>query len=218
MPVTRRTFSEGLIALAATAGVSLLPVTSAKAQDVVDPWELATPVPLGDVIVGSASAPVTIVEYASLSCGHCAEFHKVTWPKIKAEYIDTNKVRFVFREFPLDIKAAAASMLARCSSKGDAEKYHEVAGLLFATQDEWVTRGTPEQLRHIVKKVGIDDDAFNTCIGDQRLVDGLQLGMQHAGTKLKVDSTPTFFINGMRIKGAWPFEEFRRAIEARLKS
>ena len=109
-------------------------------------------------------------------------------------------------------------MLVRCLSKGDAIKYHEVAGLLFSTQDEWVVRDTSEQLRRIVKKVGMEDEAFNSCIASQPLVDGLQLGMQYASEILKVDSTPTFFINGTRVKGAWPIEEFRKVIDARLKN
>jgi protein-disulfide isomerase len=102
---SRRTFGVNLIAIA--VGFSLLGARTTTAQD-VDTAALATPVPLGDIVIGSANAPVTMIEYASLSCGHCAAFHESTYPTIKAEYIDTGKVRYIFREYPLDVKAAAA--------------------------------------------------------------------------------------------------------------
>jgi protein-disulfide isomerase len=214
---TRRTLNTVLAAtmLVAASGFSL--IGRAAAQD-VDAADLAKAHPLGDVVLGSANAPVTLIEYASMSCGHCATFHKSMYPAIKAEYIDTGKVRFVFREFPLDIKAAAGSMIARCLGKGDAGKYHEAVGTLFSAQDEWVPQDTSAQLRRIAKLSGMDDDAFNTCIGDQATVDALQLGMQYAGDKLKVDSTPTFFVNGTRLKGVWSLDEFRKLIDAKLKS
>ena len=220
MSLTRRHLTAALstTALVAVAGLSPLGlIGSAVAQD-VNPADLAKPVPLGDIVLGSENAPVTMIEYASLGCGHCAAFHADTYPKIKADYIDTGKVRFIFREYPLNLQAAAASMLARCAGNGDPNKYHEMAGLLFRTQDEWATRDTAEHLRRIAKQGGMDEDAFTACIGSQDMVDALQLGMAHANGKLKVDSTPTFFINGTRIKGAYPLEEFRKVIEANLKS
>src|SRR5262245_9747977 len=189
----------------------------AVAQD-VNVAELAQPAPLGDIVLGSADAPVTMVEYASLSCGHCAAFHASTYPTLKTEYIDTGKVRFIFREFPLDVQAAAASMVARCVGKGDAAKYHETAGRLFAEQDKWVGRDAAEQLRRIAVQSGLDDQAFETCMSDQALVDGLKLGMAIATSRFRVESTPTFFINGTPIRGAYPIDEFRRVIEAKLKS
>ncbi len=215
MFTSRRTFSASLVA--AAAALSLLAPRAATAQD-VDTTELATPVPLGDVIIGAANAPVTMIEYASLSCGHCAAFHESTYPAIKTEYIDTGKVRYIFREYPLDVKAAAASMVARCVSKGDAEKYHEAAGKLFATQDNWVQRDTAEQLQSTANQLGLDDDAFGTCLRNQAMVDALKIGMEVARTRFKVDSTPTFFVNGTPLRGAYPIGEFRRLIEAKLKS
>ena len=88
--------------------------------------------------LGPANAPVTITEYASMTCGHCADFNETVFPKIKSEYIDTGKIRYVFREFPLDIKAAAGSMLARCIAKDDAGKYFAVIDMLFRQQNDWV--------------------------------------------------------------------------------
>ena len=220
MSFTRRNLTAALAITALVAAAAVSPpgfIRSAAAQD-VSPVDLAKPVPLGDVVLGSANAPVTIVEYASLSCGHCAAFHSDTFPKIKAEYIDTNKVRFIFREYPLNLQAAAASMLVRCLGKGDPNRFHEAAGVLFAAQDEWATRDTAVRLRRIATQAGMDDNAFTACLANQATVDALQLGMEHASGKLKVDSTPTFFINSTRLKGAYPIEEFRKVIEANLKS
>jgi protein-disulfide isomerase len=216
LSTTRRKFNAGLCAIA--SGL-LLPgsINAASAQQ-VDATELAKPVPLGDIVLGSANAPVTMIEYASLSCGHCAAFHTGVFPTLKAEYIDTGKLRFIFREYPLDLQAAAASMVARCASKGDAQTYHDAAGKLFAKQDQWVQRDTAEQLRRIAKEAGLDDEAFNACLGNQAMVDGLKLGMEQAHSKLKVDSTPTFFVNGTQLKGSWSTDEFRKLIEAKLKS
>lgn len=207
-----------LAALATAAGLAPLGlVRNAAAQD-INLFELTRPVPLGDIVVGSANAPVTMIEYFSFSCGHCAEFHKTTYPVIKADYIDTGKVRFILREYPLNLPAAAASMLARCVGKDDPVKYEEIAGTLFGAQEQWVLRDTREQLRQIASKAGLDDGAFETCLANQETVNALQAGMAHANEVLKVDSTPTFFINGVRVKGAYPIEQFRRLIEARLKS
>jgi protein-disulfide isomerase len=188
------------------------------AQEEAKVADLATPHPLGDIVLGAANAPVTMIEYASLSCGHCAAFHKDWYPAIKAEFIDTGKVRFVFREYPLDLKAAAGSMIARCIGKGDANKYHDVASTLFKTQDEWVPQDTAAQLRRIAGQFGMDEAAFTTCIANQGTVDALWAGMQFAREKLSVDSTPTFFVNDTRMKGLWSLDEFRQVIEAKLKS
>jgi protein-disulfide isomerase len=210
--MTRRNFAAAVVAVGLFGGAR-----PAAAQD-VSAADLATPVPLGDVVIGSPTAPVTMIEYASMSCGHCAAFHETTFPLIKADYIDTGKVRFIFREFPLDLPAAAASMVARCASHGDAARYHDAAKLLFATQDEWVGQQSAAQLRHIAGKAGLDEAAFETCIRSQEMVDALKAGIDHASVRLRVDSTPTFFINGTRVKGAYPIEEFRKLIEANLKS
>lgn len=213
MFTSRRTFSAGLVAIAS----ALSGLQPAKADD-YDTAELAKPVPLGDIIVGAANAPVTMIEYASLSCGHCAAFHESTYPALKTEYIDTGKVRFIFREYPLDVKAAVASMVARCIGKGDAAKYHEAAAKLFATQDVWVQRDTAEQLQWTASQLGLGEEAFRVCLQNQAMVDGLKLGMEVARTQFKVESTPTFFVNGTPLRGAYPIDEFRRLIEAKLKS
>ena len=147
MIITRRAFTAALslTGLAALAGFSPLRlITAAMAQDAA---EVAKPVSLPDMALGPANAAVTITEYASMTCPHCAAFTENVFPKIKSEYIDTGKVRYVFREFPLDIKAAAGSMLARCIAKDDSGKYFAVVDMLFKQQSEWVMdehRGNPD--------------------------------------------------------------------------
>ena len=220
MTLTRREFTLALSATALTAIVAAPKfrlIGEALAQD-ANPAELLQPVPLGDIVLGPANASVTVIEYASMSCGHCAEFNKTVYPKIKSEYIDTNKIRFIFREFPLDIKAAAGAMLARCIAKDDANKYHAVVDILFATQNDWVMKDTSEQLRRISKQAGMNDETFNACLANQSMLDALKKGQDQAFEKFKVDSTPTFFINGTRLKGAASFEEFKKLIDPNLKS
>lgn len=220
MTLTRREFTIALSTTALVAAAGFTPlglIRTAAAQD-ANPVELAKPVPLGDVVLGATDSPVTIVEYASMSCGHCAEFHKTIYPKLKADYIDTNKVRFIFREFPLDIKAAAGAMLARCVGKDDPKKYHAVVDILFATQNDWVLKETSEQLRRVAKQAGMSDDAFNACLANQSMLDAMKKGQDDAYEKFKVDSTPTFFVNGTKLKGGATLEDFKKLIDPNLKS
>ena len=130
------------------------------------------------------------------------------FPKIKSEYIDTGKVRYVFREFPLDIKAAAGSMLARCIAKDDSGKYFAVIDMLFKQQDDWVMKNTTETLTRIGKQAGLSQQAVEDCLKDQALLDKIAADQKYASEVLKVNSTPTFFINGEMIKGETSFEEF----------
>ena len=145
MILTRRSFNAALAstALVAVAGLSPLELIGrALADDAANAADLATPSPLGDMTLGQANAAVTIVEYASMTCPHCAHFHEAVYPTLKKEYIDTGKVKFIFREFPLDIKAAAGSMLARCVGKDDPNKYFAVVDILFKTQESWISNDT----------------------------------------------------------------------------
>ena len=173
---------------------------------------VAKPVSLPDMAIGSAKAPVTITEYSSMSCPHCAAFGENVFPMLRSKYIDTGKVRFVFREFPLDIKAAAASMLARCIAKDDAEKYFGAVAVLFKQQDRLMDQ-TKDTLKLVGKLNGMSEEEVETCEKDQALLDKLAADQKYALDILKVDSTPTFFVNGERVKGAMSFEE----LEARLK-
>ena len=174
------------------------------------------PVSLPDMALGPANAPVTITEYSSMSCPHCAAFGENVFPMLRTKYIDTGKVRFVFREFPLDIKAAAASMLARCVANGDAEKFFGTIQLLFQQQQQLMEQ-TNMTLRVIGKQAGMSEQAVETCGRDQTLLDKLAADQRFAHEVIKVDSTPTFFVNGERLKGAMSFEELEETIKPRLK-
>ena len=218
MIITRRAFAAALslTGLAALAGFSPLRlIAEAMAQSASD---VAKPVSLPDMALGPANASVTITEFASMTCPHCAAFNETVFPKIKSEYVDTGKVRYVFREFPLDIKAAAGSMLARCIAKDDAGKYFAVIDMLFRQQNDWVIKNTTETLTRIGKQAGLSQQAVEDCLKDQALLDKIAADQKYASDVLKVDSTPTFFINGEKIKGETSFEEFDKRIKALLKS
>ena len=171
-----------------------------------------------DMVHGKPDAKVTIIEYASMTCPHCAAFDTAVFPKIKSEYIDTGKVRYVFREFPLDVKAAAGSMLARCIAKDDSGKYFAVVDLLFKQQNDWAMKNTAETLGRIGKQAGLSQQAVEACLKDQALLDKIAADQKYASEVLKVDSTPTFFINGEKIKGEASFEAFDKVIKPLLKS
>ncbi|AWM06003.1 DsbA family protein [Bradyrhizobium symbiodeficiens] len=218
MIITRRAFTTmlSLTGLAALAGLSPLQfISEAMAQSAAD---VAKPVSLPDMALGPNDAAVTITEYASMTCPHCAAFNEQVFPKIKKEYIDTGKVRYIFREFPLDIKAAAGSMLSRCIAKDDAAKYFAVTDMLFRQQNDWVVKNTTETLTRIGKQAGLTQQQVEACLKDQALLDKIAADQKYASDVLKVDSTPTFFINGEKIKGETSFEEFAKKINPLLKS
>jgi len=216
--ITRRAFTAAmsLTGLAALAGFSPLRlIASAMAQSAAD---VAKPVSLPDMALGPANAPVPITEFASMTCPHCAAFNADVFPKIKSTYIDTGKIRYIFREFPLDIKAAAGSMLARCIAKDDAGKYFAVIDMLFKQQGDWVMKNTTETLTRIGKQAGLSQEQVEACLKDQALLDKIAADQKYAVDVLKVNSTPTFFINGEVIKGEASFDEFDKKIKSLLKS
>ncbi len=218
--ITRRAFTAtlSLAGLAAAAGLSpwrFIGTAMAQSQLAAD---LAKPPSLPDMALGPKDAAVTIVEYASMTCPHCAAFTEQVFPKLKQAYIDTNKIRFVFREFPLDIKAAAGSMLARCIAGDDPQKYFAAIHTLFKQQESWVMGKTSEQLLLIGKQAGLSEAEVDKCLKDQALLDKIAADQKFANEKLGVNSTPSFFINGEMIKGETSFEEFERRIKAILKT
>jgi protein-disulfide isomerase len=171
---------------------------AAFAQAKIDTKDLMAPDALPDVWVGKEDAPVTMVEYASMTCSHCAAFHNETFPLLKKNYIDTGKVRFVLREFPLDALAAAAFMLARCAG----DKREAMVDLLFAQQKNWAFVDKPlDALSNLVKQAGIGSEQFQKCLDDKQLYQNVLAVRQRGGEKFGVDSTPTFFINGVRRNG-----------------
>jgi len=210
--MTRREFvvsTGALIAAAALLGSASLAFADASVE------ELMRPGPLPDLAEGKADAPVTIIEYASMTCPHCANFHKTTYPALKTKYIDTGKVRFIFREFPLDELAVAASMLARCAG---GEKSIALIDVLFASQDKWAVRDPIPALLQISKQAGFTQASFDQCLKDQTLYNNI-LAMRERGSKdYKVESTPTLFVNGKMQKGGVSIEELDKLIAPMLKS
>ncbi|MGM4920079.1 thioredoxin domain-containing protein [Tardiphaga sp. 813_E8_N1_3] len=218
MIITRRDFTAALALTGAAAAIGLSPlqlISEAFAQNATD---VAKPVSLPDMALGPKDAAVTVTEYASMTCPHCAAFTEQVFPKIKEAFIDTNKIRFVFREFPLDIKAAAGSMLARCIAKEDSGKYFAVIDMLFKQQNDWVMKDTAATLTRIGKQAGLSQQAVEECLKDQALLDKIAADQKYANEVLKVNSTPTFFINGEMLKGETSFEEFSKKITPLLKS
>ncbi len=215
-PVTpsRRRFLESSAALLAF-GSAALAAGPAAAQGAYDMTEMLKPGPLPDMILGNADAPVTVIEYSSMTCGHCANFHKNVFHYLKEKYVDTGKVRFIHREFPLDPLAAAASMLVRCSPK---EKYFDMLGLFYEQQTVWVRTDDPvTALRNLTRQIGFTDESFKTCLTDQKLLDDLTEIRKRGSEAFKIDGTPTFFVNGRASKGISTKEELDKALAPYLK-
>ena len=208
MRITRREFVVSTGAL--VAAVSFLASAPLALAQTVE--ELMRPGPLPDLVEGKADAPVTIIEYASMTCPHCANFHKTTYAALKTKYIDTGKVRFIFREFPLDELAVAASMLARCAGKDDSGKALALIDVLFASQDKWATRNPVPILQQMARQAGITEKAFDECLKDQTLYNNVLAMRERASKEYKVESTPTLFVNGKMQKGGATIEELDKII------
>jgi protein-disulfide isomerase len=202
-------------AAAITTGV-LPPLTTLAfaADNDPSPEDLAHAGPGGDIMIGSDKAPVTIIEYASMTCPHCAHFEETTLPELKKRYIDTGKVRYVMREFPLDALAAAGFMLARCAGP---DKYESVVETLFAKQADWTVQKPIPPLMAIAKQFGFTEESFNACLANQKVLDDIQAVRDHAVNKLGVNSTPTFFINGKRFVGDLSIDVMAKEIDPYLK-
>jgi protein-disulfide isomerase len=200
-------------ALLGTAAASRL-ATPAKADPEPDQAELAKAGPAGDVVLGSDKAPVTIIEYASMTCPHCAHFSTTTFPELQKRYIDTGKVRFIFREFPLDALAAAGFMLARCAGN---DKFMPIVETLFAKQSEWLVQQPVPALREISKQFGFTQQSFDECLANQKVLDGIQDVRDRAAEKLGVNSTPTFFVNGKKLTGDQSIDSLTKEISPYLK-
>jgi len=207
--------------LAALAGLlALLPAAAPAADgaDALTPAEtaaLGAPPALPDIVEGRADAPATIVEYASLTCSHCAAFHKEVWPALKAKYVDTGKARFVLREFPLDRLALAAFMLARCAGP---EKRDAVVDRLFDRQADWAFVDNPApRLKDEAVAAGLPPAEFDVCLKDQKLLDQVRTMHDDAAQKLGVESTPTFFVGGRRLVGGQPLAKFDEILGSTAK-
>jgi protein-disulfide isomerase len=195
----------GLLALVAAAA-------PAAASDATVAAALMQPGPLPDIVEGAASAPTTIVEYASMTCSHCAAFHEDVWPALKAKYVDTGKAKFILREFPLDPLAIAAFMAARCAGP---DKRDGLIDRLFALQEEWAFRDAP--LERLRRATGLSPAEFLACVRDKSLFDGINATRDSAAERFGLDSTPTFFVNGHRLDGEPALQAFDAALAAPSK-
>lgn len=170
---------------------------------------------LSDRTLGDTSAPVKISEHASFTCGHCGDFHRETFAKLKKEYIDTGKAYLVFSDFPLNAPAVQASMVARCLPQ---EKYFDFVSLLFEKQQDWAYN--PNYLDYLkveAGKAGLDEAHFQACIQNTELQEGIVNRMKGVQAQWNINSTPSFVINNRNtVSGAIPFEEFKKLIEAEL--
>ena len=191
----------------AIAGIEGLQPAAAQSAGAA---ELMVPPPLGDRVLGKEDAPVTVVEYASMTCPHCAHFHETTYPELKKRYIDTGKVRFIFREFPLDPLAAGASMLARCADK---EQFFPLIETLFQQQSKWAVEKPIPQLLAIAKQAGFSEEKFKACLSDQKMLDAMQAEQKRATDKFQVNSTPTLFVNGKKHVGGISIDDLAKVID-----
>ncbi len=224
MTLTRRHFAALLAA--STASLAASPALAQMGS------QLMVAGPLGERAVGSPDAPVTIVEYASMTCGHCASFHTDTYPELKEAYIETGKARLLMREFPLDPLAMAAFMLAHCAAgyepgmdvatlaamEGDEamkrdQRYFAVVDALFKRQRQWAFTERPlDALLDMSRQIGVSEEKFNACLRDQALLDAIT-DVKDRGDALGVAATPTFYINGEEVRGARSFDEMAKLID-----
>ncbi|MEI8397248.1 MAG: DsbA family protein [Rhodospirillaceae bacterium] len=171
---------------------------------------------LADRVMGNPDAPVTILDFSSLTCPHCADFHKETLPKLKEKFIDTGKVKLIFRDFPLDRNALHASVLARCA---DPKRYYGFLDVLFKSQNQWGRNADPlKSLAQIGALGGVPQADFDACMKNKELSDGLLQHMFEAQKQFNVQSTPTFVLNNgaERVDGAQSLDKFEAAIDRLL--
>ena len=204
--------------LFALIGLVVLSMVSANSAEAVAPRAQLADAQAGlsitkdDRILGNADASITIIEYASLTCPHCAHFTNEVLPELKKKWIDTGKAKLVLREFPLDEPALRAAMIARCAPP---DRFYAYVDALFATQDKWVmAKDYREALARIVKLGGMSQDEFDNCLKNTNLENKILEERLAASKELDVNSTPTFFINGTKFAGAPSVEEFDKALSA----
>ncbi len=189
--------------------------TLPESSGTVDMAKLLQPGQLPDMVMGKADAPVTIVEYASMTCPHCAHFSKTTLPMLKTKYIDTGKARLILREFPFDPRAEAGFMLARCSQ----DKYFPMVDVLFSQQQNWAAAPDARSaLLQIAKLAGFSQASFEACLTDQKLLDQIRSVRERGTTEFGVNATPTFFVNGKKYSGALSPEEMSAVIDGFLNA
>lgn len=201
MTLDRRTVLAGMLAL---------PVAASPAMVLADGHE---PV-LGDVVLGDANAPLTIVEYASLTCPHCSSFHINTWPQVKEAYIDTGKVKFILREVYFDKEGLWASMTARC---GGEKGYYPMMETFLQTQRTWTRADNiGEAIQQIGRRAGLSNEQVSACLADREYAKTLLEAYQTNAAADEIRSTPSFIIDGELHSGSMSFEEFSELVDAAL--
>jgi len=175
----------------------------------------APPLPEGleEMALGSPDAPVTMVEYASLTCPHCADFALNRLPALKEKYIDTGQLRLVYRDYPLDGYALRASMLARCAG---ADKYFGLVHDYFEKQADWIQGDPLDGLKEVAKASGMGDDEIEACLANEALSKKIVAGMQSGHEALGFNSTPSFLIDGTVVSGTLPLRTFEALIDTAL--
>ena len=171
--------------------------------------EMVQPGPLGDRVYGNKNAPVTIIEYVSLTCPYCRQYHAKVFPKVKRQYIDTGKVRYIIREFPIGRTAGNAAIVTACVSKS---KYLPLVEAFLSRQREWVSQEVrPNAIYSVAKSSGMSRAEFDKCLSNQSIIDGLTV-VKERGRKYGVIGTPSFFINGQKLQGTVTFDEIKALI------
>jgi protein-disulfide isomerase len=203
------------VSLAGFAGTSPVLAQSTPAPEPkIDVAKLMKPAGNTDHPLGPATAKVTIIEYASPTCPHCALFASTVFPELKKKYIDTNKVQFILRPFLRNTLDAVVFLLAEAAGP---TKYYDVIDTFFKTQDQWVTSTTPKDaILGIAKQLGFTDDSFNVALTNQPLFDGMKSLLDQATKDIGVTGTPTFFVNGQQMTGERSLDQFSAAIDPLL--
>jgi protein-disulfide isomerase len=173
----------------------------------------------GDMVLGAADAPITVIEYASLTCPHCARFHNETLPKLKSAYVETGKVKYIFRDFPLDRLALNAASIAQCAGP---ERYFTFLDVFFQQQSNWTRGNDPEvmlaSLKRLARTGGMSEAQIDDCLKNKQVQDAILASRMAGETQHQVRSTPTLIINGERHPGALPFDELEKILKPLLKS
>jgi len=197
-----------------TGSTAAAAVEAPQADGDVDMAKVLEPGPLKDMALGEEDAPVTIVEYMSMTCPHCADFHNDNFKPLKEKYIDTGKVRFILREFPFDPRAAAAIMLARCAPE---QQFFPMVDVLFSQQRSWATAADGrEALLQIARMAGFTQESFEACLTNQKLLDDVNAVRTKAADQFGIQSTPSFIINGKRYPGNMSIETMSAIIDPLL--
>ena len=214
MKLNRRTFSQNL-ALAAVAATATGAFSGSASAQSFSASDLHAAPQIGDKTLGPDDASVIVVEYASATCPHCAAFHTTVFKELKTEFIDTGKIKFISREFPLDDLALAGFMIARCVPD---DKYFGMLDLIYEQQRIWAGQNARAELLKMAKLAGLSEADFDGCLKNEELAKGILAIRKDGAEKFDVKATPTFYVNGKKLEGDRDIAGFRKAIEAAASS